>query len=294
MDRTSLIDKYKCPKCGELPKNPYAAEDGKFYHEPCILELIESAGSGNIISPATNKPMGNKVIHAKTIQCLIEKIISNEGVDQNHVGQHSEDTTAEKIRKTKESARDGSAKHMALLGRWHVFGEQEGMECDEIEGYRWCERAAEKGNVSGMAYQGMCLLHGYGIEKDRYEGFELLVDAANEGSAFAAYKLGSFYYAGVHGFKEDRKKAQKWLSRANSKLSELEPSERGNVHKYLSSLLGTSLSACICPLDSVPKQIPQDAPVEHIIVDSTCSVSSIGMTSANANNISKPHPTNDG
>ena len=114
-----------------------------------------------------------------------------------------------------------------------------------------------------------------------------MVNSMMSDTAFAAYKLGSFYYAGVHGFKEDRKRAEKWLNRASIKLSELDKSERENVCKYLSSL-GSSPSASTCPLKSVPEQI---AVSNHSRVtsrksgngndhDSTSCVSSIGLASA--------------
>jgi TPR repeat protein len=72
---------------------------------------------------------------------------------------------------------------MALLGRWYLLGEQEeGIECNAIEGYQWCEKAANGGDADGMAYQGICLIHGYGVVTDYNDGFTLLIDAATEGS----------------------------------------------------------------------------------------------------------------
>ena len=116
---------------------------------------------------------------------------------------------------------------LALLARCHLLNEVEGIKRNSIEGFEWSKKAAEGGDCNGLAYQAIWLIHGdREIKKNRDEGIELLVKAANEGSgscaiclclinnvivmlisllaAFAAYKLGSYYSAGFHGFKEGR------------------------------------------------------------------------------------------
>ena len=52
--------------------------------------------------------------------------------------------------------------------------------------------AADAGDADGMAYQGLYLLNGHGVERNRNEAFELLVDAANEGSG--VYRLCPSYF----------------------------------------------------------------------------------------------------
>lgn len=57
--------------------------------------------------------------------------------------------------------------------------------------------------------------------------------------AYAAYKLGSFYFAGVHGFDVDKKRATKWLTLAkelSNSSGMLEASELDNIHSYLNKL----------------------------------------------------------
>ncbi|KAL7542570.1 hypothetical protein ACHAXR_011898 [Thalassiosira sp. AJA248-18] len=282
MDPTSLAKKYVCQVCGVLPtEGPYVAEDGHFYHENCIRTIF--AGEGDVISPATKERMGKKLIFAVTGQCIIEKLLATGGVDRNLIGGDSDDATAVG-RETYDKAQGGSAEHMARLGRMYLYGDTEGIECSEAEGYKWCEKAADSGNTDGMAYQGICLVHGYGVDKNRNEGFELLVEAANEGSAFAAYKLGSFYYAGVHGFKEDRKRAQKWLSRADTSntATSLSESERENIRTYLNSI--SPGAASIRPLETVPEQVDVSSHSAETVQrrghdHDSVAVSSIGMSS---------------
>ena len=54
--------------------------------------------------------------------------------------------------------------------------------------------------------------------------------------AFAAYKLGSMYFAGVHGFRVDVKRAKKWLTLAKDRSDSLGPSEVANIESYLMKL----------------------------------------------------------
>ena len=55
-------------------------------------------------------------------------------------------------------------------------------------------------------------------------------------AALAAYKLGSMYYAGVHGFRVDAKKAKRWLTLAKDRSSSLGPVELENIESYLNML----------------------------------------------------------
>lgn len=238
MDPTSIASRYACEVCKTLPKHPVCAQDGCFYHEDCIKKVFD--GEVPFHSSATGSwpsGLGKKFIRVKGIQCMNEKLLACEEIDRNLIGELDSRDLSSYIQQVKHHALMGrSAHHMALYGRWHLFGEHD-VECDAEEGYKWCENAAEKGDADGKAYQGMCFLHGHGVEKNWDEGYELLVEASSEGSAFAQYKLGSLFYAGAHGFKQDRKRAEKWLARSASNTSNnLNEQERENTEKYLSSL----------------------------------------------------------
>lgn len=88
MDPNDVASLYTCGVCGKLPmrraaekegeeERPVAAEDGHFYHESCIKREFERAGDGGVISPVTKLPMGEKLIFAKTVQCLLETLSRN-------------------------------------------------------------------------------------------------------------------------------------------------------------------------------------------------------------------------
>jgi len=240
---SDCLSKYTCKICNTLPRLPVLAEDGEFYHEACIethfKKCIDSDES--ISSPVTKKPMGTQTIQPVTIPRYIEKLTSYEGLEQrsqdiDDSSQH--ETNSEKITLTKEKASHGSAQHMALLGRWYLLGEEDGIDCDVKRGIELCQAAVLLGDCNAKAYLGLCLFCGFGVEKDREEGFAQLVEAAFEGSAFAAYKLGCYYFSGTHGFKEDWRSALKWLNRAEENKHLLTYVESSNLHKYLT--LGSS------------------------------------------------------
>jgi len=220
-------------------------EDGRFYHETCIethfIKCIDSDGS--ISSPVTKQPMGTQTIQPVTIPRYIEKLSSYEGLERgspdiDDSSQHG--TNKEMIRVTKEKASQ-SAQHMVLLGRWYLFGEKDGIDCDVKRGIELCQAADLLGDCNAKALLGLCLYCGFGdVEKDREEGFAQLVEAAIEGSAFAAYKLGCYYFSGTHGFKEERKSALKWLNRADGNKHLLTCTELNNLQKYLTLLADVS------------------------------------------------------
>jgi TPR repeat protein len=83
------------------------------------------------------------------------------------------------------------------MGRWHLFGEQPSVEVDVKLGFELVKEAHEMNNIEATAYYGHCLIRGLGVEKNKTDGYELLVDATGEGSGagkdFAAYTLGFCY-----------------------------------------------------------------------------------------------------
>ena len=246
MDSNRLVLKYTCKICNILPKRPVLAEDGHFYHEACFKthykECIDSDVS--ILSPVTKKPIGTQTIQPVTIPRYIEKLTSYEeglelgSLDSNASSQ--QERNSEMIRVTKEKSEQGSAQHMALLGRWYLLGEEDGIDCDIKRGIELCQAADLLGDCNAKAYLGLCLFCGFGVEKDREEGFAQLVEAAIEGSAFAAYKLGCYYFSGTHGFKNDRRSALKWLTRAEGNKHLLTYTESSNLQKYLTLLADVS------------------------------------------------------
>ena len=190
MDPNLLASKLVCQKCKILPKRPFLSEDGFFYCEECAGEIGRRVRSNDIESPGISKHPGKVLILALTVESLNKKLVATGAVDRKYLGDSDTerpDNVSEWVLEVKKNAEKGSSTHMAMLGRWYLFGEQEGVECNAKEGYKWVNEAAEKDDVDGMAYKGICLIHGFGVDKDRNEGFDLLVDAANQGSGTSVY-----------------------------------------------------------------------------------------------------------
>ena len=182
MDPNSLASKYTCKGCGKLSRFPIVDQDGNFYHEACVFGDGERA---TLIRPKTIPSFIEKLITSEDIdyQHIVEPL---EGVDQQLLVQEFPLSNEELIRETKDKAGEGSSYHMALLGRWKLLGEQD-FDCNPAEGFALCKKAAEKGDCNAMAYQAICILHGIIddtqiVEKDWSGGYELLFEAISEGS----------------------------------------------------------------------------------------------------------------
>lgn len=111
------------------------------------------------------------LIRAITIKSLVDKLVSGGNIDRKWLGEY--DT------QSKEGTSDSDLEEKE---RWYFFGEKVDGECNAKEYYISCKNAAESGDMNGLAYQGLCLIHGFGVQKNRNEGFEFLAEAANEGS----------------------------------------------------------------------------------------------------------------
>ena len=211
IDSNKLVRDHLCNKCRQLPKEVVVTADGLYYCKECIEEDVD-------------------VVYPVTIQSLINDLVENGAVDQQFLRRWNDinlEDASESVKHIIEQAENGSVKHMSILGRWYIFGEKEGVDGDEFEAFKWCKQAADAGDVDGIAYLGYCYIHGFGVERNFDDGFELLVDASGEGSGrcpvshdnahkktakssscpsfvhlleFAAYTLGCCYHSGLVSF----------------------------------------------------------------------------------------------
>ena len=183
---------FVCPLCQALASpQPVLAEDGFIYHYKCI-SIQHKDDDAYRISPMTGARMGSSLVSSQSIKSTIEKLLSDQC---NCTGENDEQS--EKVAEIMIQAKLGDAQCMATLGRWHLFGEQQGVEIHIKCGFDLVKSAHEKNNIEASAYYGHCLVRGLGVTKNKSEGFELLVDAAcegkGEGKDFAAYTLGYCY-----------------------------------------------------------------------------------------------------
>lgn len=176
MDPNKLAMEFICPMCHVLPDDPVLCDDGFVYCKGCI----EHHGS---MSPMTQEPIRRMMTCPKMIKNTIERLAACEEIDDSLLGvwatkkQHI--FTNDPISETMMNAKKGDVKDMVNLATYYLFGHQEGIECSPTKGYHWLTKAAEEDSIIAKAYQGYCFIRGLGVDRDWDEGFELLIEAAN-------------------------------------------------------------------------------------------------------------------
>jgi hypothetical protein len=215
MDSILIEPEFTCPVCRTLAATqPIIAEDGFIYHKDCSKDFLQNMaenGKVTFISPMTGEVKGGTFISSKVIESTINLLHQCESTPI------STDESDEEVADTMVKAKLGDTHHMAVLGRWHLFGEKQGVPIDVKYGFELVKKAHEQHCIEATAYYGHCLIRGLGTDKNFKDGKDALVDAACEGSGdgrdFAAYTLGFCCKNNMHGFKEDKKKAKKWLNK---------------------------------------------------------------------------------
>lgn len=88
----------------------------------------------------------------------------------------------------------GSAAAAASLGMLHIIHAGDGNDEEEQKeqelGFQWVQKAADAGDVNGLAYLGNCYAEGIGVAPDTEKAKTYLTEAANEGQIEAISKLG--------------------------------------------------------------------------------------------------------
>jgi HNH endonuclease/Sel1 repeat len=107
----------------------------------------------------------------------------------------------------RKGAAIGDVESMALLGMYCL------MNRNYEEAVNWLRRAADGGDTASQNNLGVCLYHGYGVEKNLTQAEELVRKAAETGNPEAQFHLGALYHAG-HGVAKDDTQAFSWWLRA--------------------------------------------------------------------------------
>ena len=98
-----------------------------------------------------------------------------------------------------------------------VFRGVMGIDKDDGEAYRWFKKAADAGCATSLVVIGHYYnIHGTtcGMSTNVNSGLALIASAARDGSDFACYLLGKFFYKSLHGIEKDNQQAKKWLKLA--------------------------------------------------------------------------------
>jgi TPR repeat protein len=88
-----------------------------------------------------------------------------------------------------------------------------GLMVDPAEAFRWFQKAAETGNISGLFYVATAYRDGKGVGKDTVKAVELFEKGSARGdwqAALALYEI----YAGGNGVEKDKTRAEEWYRKA--------------------------------------------------------------------------------
>ena len=89
-----------------------------------------------------------------------------------------------------------------------------GLDCDDSAAYTWYKMASDSGCVMATAVIGDRLISGTGAPRNVPSGLIHLACAAKDGSDYACYCLGEYYFKGMHGVAKDFELAKYWLEMA--------------------------------------------------------------------------------
>mmetsp|Transcript_20342 Transcript_20342/g.41488 ORF Transcript_20342/g.41488 Transcript_20342/m.41488 type:complete len:324 (-) Transcript_20342:594-1565(-) len=198
-----------CPISGKVPLEPVMAEDGRFYDRADIQTHIDNAENGTLRSPVSGAPMGSTLMPYVEIQNNLHALIDS-GLVEGDAAERLEKLRLDIATKEAEA---GDTAAMCRLSVWYFYG-RNGLQKDEKLAYEWCSKAGDLFDVAGMAYQGLQLYKGFGVDKDEVAGVSLLHMAAYNGNAYACYLLGNEYFLGDSGLAKNDKKAKYWLRKA--------------------------------------------------------------------------------
>lgn len=118
------------------------------------------------------------------------------------------------VKSWKDLAKDGDADAMYELGVLYHEGRHYGLERDDVTSFTWFKKASESGCVMATAVIGDRLISGTGTPRNVPSGLIRLTCAAKDGSDYACYSLGEYYFKGYHGLPKDFEQAKYWLEMA--------------------------------------------------------------------------------
>ena len=214
-----------CPITRELPVDPVMAEDGITYERKAIEEhfWLNTDDNGMSRSPMTNTLMGQNLIPAIQMRNLIETLVKNGDLDEDLADSwESRVKDKEEMSSFLRKALAGDGDAALELGRASFRGTR-GEEKNNVTAKRWFKKAAEAGNVKGMALAGY--LHAR--DKEEVEATTLTAMAAGAGSDMACIRLARWYAKGRFGLAKNEAQAKYLLQRAlNGHCSHKHTSDR--------------------------------------------------------------------
>ena len=224
-----MAEEFVCPITQELPVDPVMAEDGRVYERSAITEWLEQRPGAHAKSPATNEPMGKKLLPALQVRNTIKGMVKSGAISGAKADAwkkriEEEDEMAEMRRK----AEGGDVEAMSLIGGAYYFGNM-GFPQDVKQSFAWFKKAADLDHVESLTWCGTLYMMGEGADQNSSRSLIMLGRAAALGAEHACYLLGRVHRSGRHGVGIDMQEARRWFAKmpdCSVKDSTLECRER--------------------------------------------------------------------
>eukprot|EP00316_Scyphosphaera_apsteinii_P001890 CAMPEP_0119299090 /NCGR_PEP_ID=MMETSP1333-20130426/1198_1 /TAXON_ID=418940 /ORGANISM="Scyphosphaera apsteinii, Strain RCC1455" /LENGTH=289 /DNA_ID=CAMNT_0007300395 /DNA_START=46 /DNA_END=915 /DNA_ORIENTATION=+ len=197
------IEEFLCPITQAIPLEPVLAEDGKVYDRDAIDSWLKQHKR----SPATNLPIGTKLVAATQVKNMIEKMVKSGALSEEQVGPWKQRIREqEEIEKLREAAERGNSEASLKLGNIHLFGKN-GLPADFAKAFSFYFTAAQAGNASGMGYVASMYFHGKGVAMNHAQALRWSGAATAAGKGTGMRILSQFYRDGLCGMPIDKEQA---------------------------------------------------------------------------------------
>jgi hypothetical protein len=199
-------DELLCPITQSLPLDPVVAEDGKIYER----HAIESWLKLNLRSPATNLPMGKKLLPATQIRNMIERMVKSGALPEDKTTEWKKRLNDQKlVADLRSKAEGGDAASAATLGSAYANGHL-GLTKDIAKALVYATQAAKARIAGGMD----TLAHIYFYDAER-KNLALSLRWASAAVALGCNRsmsiLYTFHKQGLMGMPVDMEEAFKSL-----------------------------------------------------------------------------------
>ncbi|MBF0503314.1 MAG: sel1 repeat family protein [Candidatus Riflebacteria bacterium] len=129
------------------------------------------------------------------------------------------DVVGKKIQETPSEDKEALKRHIKAAELGDIEAQlwlfQRSMRnCNYKEASQWLQNGVEHGDARAQTCLGILYMYGFGVNKDRKEGFKLYLKAVAQDAAIAKYFLGFLYENGEEGIPQDYKEAVKWYREA--------------------------------------------------------------------------------
>lgn len=220
----AVENEYVCPITHELFIDPVTAEDGRVYERAALLRMFEGMTDergndlfGDIRSPITNEDMGQALLAAHQVRSALAALIAA-GVIAGERARTWQEVMDKRegdrrtVASVKKQCDEGDTASMLILGRLFETGGL-GLEVDLTKAYGLYHQAAMEGDAQAACRVGDMSLKGKGVARDADVANKFFFAAALMGSEHACSYMGNVLSKGINGYELDEGSAVVWFKK---------------------------------------------------------------------------------